>query len=117
MPSHILIVGCGAIGGLFASALASVAKITAYDANPEHVRAINARGLRVIGKSPRTARIAATDNPATLKGATFDAVIFVTKSKATGAALAQLRSVLAGNPMLVTLQNGMGYAEVLLGVP
>jgi len=33
VDSHILIVGCGAIGGLFASALAKVAAVTAYDAN------------------------------------------------------------------------------------
>ena len=116
-PLQILIVGCGAIGGLFASALASVVKVTAYDANAEHVRAINAQGLRVIGKNPRLARIVATDDAATLKGASFDAVIFLTKSNATGDALAQLRPLLAGNPMLVTLQNGMGNAEVLLGVP
>lgn len=117
MPSHILIVGCGAIGGLFASALAQVAKVTAYDANAEHVAAINAHGLRVTGKSPRIARIAATDDAALLKGETFDAVIFLIKSKMTAAALAQLRPVLAGHPMLVTLQNGMGNAEVLLGAP
>lgn len=113
----VLIVGCGAIGGLFASALASVAKVTAYDANAEHVRAINANGLRVIGKSPRVARIAATDDPATLKGTAFLAVVFLIKSKFTAAALAQLKPALAGQPLLVTLQNGMGNAEVLLGVP
>lgn len=117
MTAHVLIVGCGAIGGLFASALASVAKVSAYDANAEHVRAINTNGLRVIGKSPRVARISATDDPRTLAGETFDAVIFLIKSKMTAAALAQLQPVLAGNPMLVTLQNGMGNAEVLLSVP
>ena len=115
--ANILIVGCGAIGGLFASALAAVAKVAAYDANAEHVRAINAQGLRVIGKTPRTARMTATDDPATLKGVRFDAVIFLTKSKITGAALAQLRPQLAGQPLLVTLQNGMGNAEVLLSEP
>lgn len=114
MPSPILIVGCGAIGGLFASALAAVAKVTAYDANAEHVRAIQTQGLRVIGKNPRVARIAATDDPATLAGAAFDAVIFLTKSKTTAAALAQLQPWLAGKPLLVTLQNGMGNAEALM---
>jgi len=114
MSSHILIVGCGAIGGLFASALAAVAKVTAYDANAEHVRAINTQGLRVIGKNPRVARLKATDEPATLKGAVFDAVIFLTKSKTTAAALAQLQPRLAGKPLLVTLQNGMGNAEALM---
>jgi 2-dehydropantoate 2-reductase len=114
MPPHILIVGCGAIGGLFAAALATVAKVSAYDSNAAHVRAINAQGLRVIGRNPRVARVAATDDPNTLKGKAFDAVIFLTKSKVTADALAQLRPVLTGNPMLVTLQNGMGNAEVLL---
>ena len=117
MSANILIVGCGAIGGLFTAALASVAKVTAYDTNTEHVRAINAGGLRVIGKSPRLARIVAADDASAFKGASFDALIFLLKSKSTAPALAQLRPVLAGNPMLVTLQNGMGNAEVLLGVP
>ena len=99
--AHVLIVGCGAIGGLFASALAAVAKVTAYDANAEHVGAINAQGLRVIGKTPRVARLNATDDPTTLKGAVFDAVIFLTKSKTTAAALAQLQPLLAGSDNIV----------------
>jgi 2-dehydropantoate 2-reductase len=117
MSVKILIVGCGAIGGLFAAALSSVAKVTAFDANAENVRAINAQGLRIIGKIQQTARIEATDNLNVLKGTVFDAVIFLIKSKMTAAALAQLRPVLAGNPALVTLQNGMGNAELLLSVP
>ncbi len=114
---HILIVGCGAIGGLLASALAKVAQVAAYDANVEHVKAINADGLRVTGKSPRVAHIAATSEAAALAGQRFDAVIFLIKSKATANALEALAPALAGNPMLVTLQNGMGNAEVLLTVP
>ena len=117
MNAQILIVGCGGIGGLFAAALSSVAKVTAFDANAEHVKAINAHRLRIIGKNQRTARIEATDNPGAFKGTAFDAVMFLIKSKMTAAALAQLRPVLAGNPALVTLQNGMGNAEVLLSEP
>jgi 2-dehydropantoate 2-reductase len=117
MSDRILIVGCGAIGGLFAAALSSVARITALDSNTEHVKQINAHGLRITGKNSRTARIAATDDPASLKNSAFDAIIFLIKSKMTSPALAGLRRVLAGNPMLVTLQNGMGNAEVLLSVP
>jgi len=114
MPANILIVGCGAIGGLFAAALSRVARVTALDANAEHVEAINAHGLRIVGKDQRTARIEATDDPAALRGIAFDAVIFLVKSKMTSAAMARLRPVLDGNPVLVTLQNGMGNTEVLL---
>ncbi|MEI7804081.1 MAG: ketopantoate reductase family protein [Hyphomicrobiales bacterium] len=115
MAAQILIAGCGAIGSLFAAALSSVAKVTAYDTSAEHVGAINANGLRITGKGERVARIAATNDPAKLTE-NFDAIIFLTKSKATGPALAALRPHLRGNPLLVTLQNGMGNAEVLLGV-
>ena len=117
MTARILIVGCGAIGGLFASALSSVADVIAYDANAEHVRAINEQGLRITGKSPRVARITATDDATALKGQSFDAIFFLTKSKATGEALRQLQPLIAGTPLLVTLQNGMGNAEVLLSAP
>ena len=71
----------------------------------------------ILCKTPRTARLKASDDPAAFKGMKFDAVIFLTKSKTTGAALTQLRPVLAGNPILATLQNGMGNAEELLSVP
>jgi 2-dehydropantoate 2-reductase len=117
MSEQILVVGCGAIGGLFAAALSSVARVTAFDTNAEHVKAINAHGLRVTGKNPRTVRIAATDDPTTLKNTAFAAAIFLIKSKMTGPALAQLSPVIVGNTKLVTLQNGMGNAEALLSVP
>ncbi len=116
MPS-ILVVGCGAIGGLFATALSKVADVTGLDANAEHVAAIGRDGLRVTGKSPRVARFAIMSDAEDLRGKNFDAVFFLIKSKATAAVLAQLRPVLAGHPILVTLQNGMGNAEVLLDVP
>jgi 2-dehydropantoate 2-reductase len=117
MTAKILIVGCGAIGGLFASALSAVAEVTGFDANAEHVAAIKRDGLRVIGKSPRVARFDITGDIDALRGKEFDAIFFLIKSKATAAVLAQLRPVLSGHPILVTLQNGMGNAEVLLDVP
>ncbi len=117
VTAEILIVGCGAIGGLFAAALSSVAKVTAFDTNAEHVDTINARGLRIVGRNPRTEHVQAVVDPAALKGGTFDAVIFLIKSKMTAGAVAQLQPVLGGTPMLVTLQNGMGNAESLLAVP
>ena len=117
MSKQILIVGCGAIGGLFAAALSSVARVTALDTNLDHVDTINTRGIRIIGRSARNAKIRATADPASLKGTVFDAVIFLIKSRMTADALAQLQPILAGTPMLVTLQNGMGNAEVLLSDP
>jgi 2-dehydropantoate 2-reductase len=112
---RILLVGCGAIGGIFAAALARACALTVYDTNQEHVGAIRDEGLRVLGTRPTTARVHAVDDARELAG-TFDAVLFFTKSSATAAALAQVRAALAGRPLLVTLQNGMGNSEALLAI-
>src|SRR5215470_11392176 len=98
MAANILIVGCGAIGGLFAAALSRVARVIAFDSSVEHVEAINTHGLRVIGRNQGTAHLRATDNPAALSGVAFDAVMFLVKSKTTSIAMAQLRPALDGNP-------------------
>jgi 2-dehydropantoate 2-reductase len=113
---RILVVGCGAIGGIFAASLASVTEVVAYDANEEHVRAIRDRGLRVSGATERVAHLPAATNASELTGR-FDALLFLIKSSATASALRQLKAVLADRPLLVTLQNGMGNSEALLGAP
>jgi 2-dehydropantoate 2-reductase len=112
----LLVVGCGAIGGIFAAVLDSVAEVVAYDTNRQHVRAMREHGLRIIGATERVVPIHAVDDAAELASRTFDAVLFLTKSSATAGALAALRPALGGHPILVTLQNGMGNSEVLLGM-
>ncbi len=118
MPTRkILLVGCGAMGGIFAASLARGCALTVYDTNEEHVRAIKADGLRIIGAGEITTRVDAVSDARELADLAFDAILFLTKSSATAGALAQLRSALAGRPLLVTLQNGMGNSEALLAVP
>jgi 2-dehydropantoate 2-reductase len=114
---QVLIVGCGAIGGVIAARLAACAEVVAFDTNAAHVAAIREGGLRVTGVSTLTAPIKAVDEPAALAGAPFDAVLFLVKSAATGPAAQALLPYLSGRPWLVTLQNGMGNAEALLGLP
>ena len=113
----ILVVGCGAMGGLVAATLNPVARVIGYDINAAHVAAIQAEGLRIVGLQQRTERIETVADPSALSGIHIDAVVFLTKSKATAPALACLRPVLSGKPLLVTTQNGMGNAEVLLTAP
>lgn len=109
--------GCGAIGGVIAARLSARAEVVAFDTNAAHVAAIRADGLRVTGQSTLTARIEVADDPASLAGAPFDAVLFLVKSASTGPAARALAPHLSGRPWLVTLQNGMGNAEALLGLP
>jgi 2-dehydropantoate 2-reductase len=114
----ILVVGCGAMGSIFAERLSHVAPVTAYDTNVEHVAAIREHGLRVTaGAEERTGRPeAAVADAAALAGRRFDAVVFLVKSGATAEALGQVRPILQAGTVLLTLQNGMGNAERLLRV-
>lgn len=110
---RILIVGCGAIGGLYAAHLADTCEVVAYDADAVQIDAINRDGLRVTGQSNRKARIRATSDPATLRNEPFDAVLMLVKSQATRGAFAAVQPALRGRPVIVTLQNGMGNVELI----
>jgi 2-dehydropantoate 2-reductase len=111
---HILIVGAGAIGGLYAAYLAKVADVVALDTNRAHIAAIGQHGLALTGRTESVTRLAAFANPTEMGRRRFDAVIILVKSQATEAAFHSIRPVLEGRPVLVTFQNGMGNEEQLL---
>ena len=113
-PPRILVAGCGAIGGIYAAHLSRVAQVVAYDTNAAHVEAIHRNGLRLAGKTEMLARIEAVAAPTALAERSFDAVIVAVKSMHTDALFRTLRPVLAGRPLLFTLQNGQGNVELLL---
>src|SRR5258705_12706785 len=113
---HILIVGAGAIGGLYAAALARAADVTVLDTNRAHVEAIRQNGLKLTGRTESVTKLAAFASAAEMGKRRFDAAIILVKSQATEAAFESIRPALEGRPVLVPLQNGMGNAELLEGL-
>ncbi|MSQ71482.1 MAG: ketopantoate reductase family protein [Betaproteobacteria bacterium] len=109
----ILVVGCGAIGGIYAAHLSRGADVVALDTNAEHVAAINREGLRLSGCTEMVARIPAITVPAAVASRRFDAVIMLVKAMLTESVFRALKPHLSGQPLMVTLQNGMGAAETL----
>src|SRR4029079_1935466 len=65
LDMRICIVGCGAVGSLFAANLAQLddVEVWAYDASREHVDAINAKGLRLSGAGEAVGGPPATPDP------------------------------------------------------
>src|SRR3989442_272172 len=55
---HILIVGAGAIGGLYAAYLAKVADVAVLDTNRAHFEAIRQDGLRLTGCTESVTKLA-----------------------------------------------------------
>jgi len=111
---RILVVGAGAIGGLYAARLARVAEVVALDANRAHVDAIRRDGLAVSGRTQSLTRLPAFASAGEMGKQRFDAAIVLVKSQATEAAFRSIQPLLEGGPLLVTFQNGMGNEELLM---
>lgn len=110
---HVLVVGAGAIGGLYAAYLAKVAKVSVIDLNQTHVDAIRGTGLVLSGLTDSVTRIDAYASAAEMGKQQLDAVIILVKSQATEAAFRSVEPFILGRPVLVTFQNGMGNDELL----
>jgi 2-dehydropantoate 2-reductase len=109
---RICIVGCGAVGSLFAANLAQLEDIEvwAYDTSRAHVDAINEHGLRLSGAGDVIGRLHATTDAQELPECDFGLV--VTKAMHTEPAIAATAHAFA-NGFVATVQNGLGNEETL----
>ena len=109
----VCIVGCGAVGSLFAANLAQLddVEVWAYDLAQEHVDAINRDGLRLSGAGDVVGRLRATSDAAELPACDFG--IVATKAMHTEAAIAATAQAFADRGRVATVQNGIGNEEML----
>jgi 2-dehydropantoate 2-reductase len=109
---RVCVVGCGAIGSLFAGHLGRVGSVEvwAYELQREHVDAINARGLRISGASELVGAVHATTDPGAIPPCQYG--IVATKSMHTEAAIAATAAAFADGAVC-SVQNGVGNEELL----
>ncbi|WP_426592399.1 ketopantoate reductase family protein [Cellulomonas sp. McL0617] len=112
MSVRVAVLGCGAIGSLYAAHLARVPDVEVWAVDPwaEHVAAIDRDGLRVTGNADFVAPVHAVTDAAQLPTCEFGMV--ATKSLHTRPAVQAARAALA-DAAVVSLQNGIGNEEVL----
>jgi len=106
----VCIIGCGAIGSLYAAHLACVAEVWAFVRREDHARALNEQGLRVSGTHSFTAQLHAETDPSRLPD--FDLGIVCTKATQTAEAFAPVASHFDGGAV-ISAQNGLGSEEIL----
>jgi len=111
-PVRVAVIGCGAIGSLYAAHLARVPGVDVWAVDPwaEHVDAMNARGLRVTGLADFVARVHARTEGSDLPACDFGVV--ATKAPHTRAAVEGARAALR-DAAVVSVQNGLGNEEVI----
>lgn len=110
---RICVIGCGAVGSLFAAHLARAgeAEIWAYDVWKEHTDAIRQHGLRLSGAAEFTAKLNATSNPKELPRCDYG--IVATKAIHTRSAIAQTAHTFDENSAVCSVQNGVGNEEII----
>jgi 2-dehydropantoate 2-reductase len=109
---RVCVVGCGAVGSLFAANLSRLddVEVWAYDVSQPHVDAINANGLRLTGAGDVVGRVRATTDATALPPCDFG--IVATKAMHTDGAVAATARAFA-DAAVASVQNGVGNEEVL----
>jgi 2-dehydropantoate 2-reductase len=109
---RICVVGCGAVGSLFAANLATLddVDVWAYDVDEAHVGAINANGLRLVGAGEVTGRPRATADAAELPACELG--IVATKAMHAEAAIRATAHAFADGAV-ASVMNGVGNEEAL----
>lgn len=106
------IIGCGAVGSLFAAHLAGLddVEVWIFDVWEEHVAAIERDGLRLTGVGEVHTRPRATTDPGALPALDFG--IVATKGMYTRDAIAASASAFT-DAAVCSVQNGVGNEEVI----
>jgi len=109
---RICVVGCGAVGPLFAANLATLddVEVWAFDLNKPHVDAINENGLQLIGAGEVVGRPRATSDPAELPACEFG--IVATKAMHADEAIAATAHAFSDGAV-ASVMNGVGNEETL----
>lgn len=109
----IAIIGAGAMGSLFGGLLAEAGvDVWLFDIWEAHVKAINQNGLTIEREgATRVVRPRAVSDPQSIGRA--DLVIVFVKSTQTAAAAETAAELVRPDGSVLTLQNGMGNADIL----
>ncbi len=109
---RICVVGCGAVGSLFAANLATLddVEVWAFDLNKSHIEAIKTNGLQLVGAGEVTGWPRATSDPSELPACDYG--IVATKAMHAEAAITVTAHAFR-NGAVASVMNGVGNEETL----
>src|SRR5205823_11010966 len=112
--ARILVAGAGALGSVFGGLLRRAGHAVTLLGRGAHLDAIAAHGLRIGGLWGEhvVSDFTVAHNAATLR-APFDAILITVKSYDTQAVAHAVAPLLAPDGVMISLQNGLGNAEIL----
>ena len=113
---RIAIMGSGGIGGYYGGRLAQAGHDVTFVARGEHLKAIQSRGLSLVGPGGDSvvSNAHATDDPSSV--APVDVVLFCVKLFDTDEAARAIQPLLSKGGVCVTLQNGVDGHERITAI-
>ena len=106
----VCIVGCGAIGSLYAAHLARVAEVWAFVRREDHAQALNRDGLRVSGKHEFHVSLKATTRAEQIPDC--DLGIVATKARQVEESISDIGHRF-NQGAIISAQNGLGSEEII----
>jgi 2-dehydropantoate 2-reductase len=106
----VCIIGCGAIGSLYAAHLARVVDVWAFVRREDHARALNREGLRVSGTHNFQVKLKATTRSDEVPECDFG--IVATKATQVADSIAPMGNRF-NNGAVISAQNGLGSEDII----
>lgn len=108
----VCVVGCGAVGSLFAAHLARLddVEVWAYDLDERHCDAINSAGLRLSGLADFTSKLQASSDASKIPACDYG--IVATKTYHTRSAIEATANIFKDGAVC-SVQNGVGSEEII----
>src|SRR5262245_17204402 len=110
MFAHVIVLGAGAIGSIYAAKLAARHEVTIV-ARPEHVDAINRHGLRLVGHEAMTCRVRAITRITRIEPGTL--VLLTTQVNDNASAAAAIAGLVQPDTIVLCVQNGLGGEDIV----
>ena len=108
----IAIVGLGAMGSIYAALFSAAGHdVAGIDPNKAHIAAINAGGLRVTGASGD--RLVRVKGVTTAPKEHFDHIVLAVKAAHVESAATTLPDLIGETSTVLTIQNGLGSADLV----
>lgn len=113
---RVAVIGIGALGSLFAARFHSQCDLVMCGDWPEQVQAVRRDGLTLIDRHQRASLQRVRIANEVREVGRVDLAFVLVKSYKTGQAAALAEQILSAEGLAVTLQNGLGHAEILQAV-
>jgi 2-dehydropantoate 2-reductase len=112
---RIAIIGCGAMGSIYAAKLAAAGNdVVAIDSDQASINQIAQHGLRVTG--PGSDQVVPLRASTVAPAETMDLVVLAVKAADVTPGARQALPMLSASTPVLTIQNGLGSAETVAGI-